>query len=125
MTASAATSDATLVGAAPDAATPWHALNGRQAGRRVRRLPARSVKAIPAKRWGKVHALTHLVTHSFSGKALAVRRVTENSGRRTPGVDGDLWDTPDKKAAAWQRLRSHGYRPQPLRRVYIPKSNGK
>ena len=42
-------------------------------------------------------ALQHLLTHSASGKLLAVRRVTENDGRRTPGVDGELWDTPHKK----------------------------
>jgi RNA-directed DNA polymerase len=76
-------------------------------------------------RWGKVKALQHLLTHSFSGKALAVRRVTENQGKRTPGVDGTTWNTPEQKATAIQRLRQRGYRPQPLRRLYIPKKNGK
>jgi RNA-directed DNA polymerase len=40
-----------------------------------------------------VKALQHLLTHSFSAKVLAVKRVTENQGKRTPGVDGELWDT--------------------------------
>jgi RNA-directed DNA polymerase len=114
-----------LAGAAPDVVTAWHSINWNKAGRNVRRLQARIVKAIHAKRWAKVKALVHLLTHSFSGRALAVRRVTENSGRRSPGVDGDLWDTPEKKAAALHTLRAHGYQPQPLRRVYIRKSNGK
>jgi RNA-directed DNA polymerase len=39
------------------------------------------VKAVQVGRWGKVRALQHLLTHSFSGKALAVRRVTENDGK--------------------------------------------
>ncbi len=81
-------------------------------------------KATQEKRWGKVKALQRLLTHSFSGKALAVRRVTENQGKKTPGVDKVLWDTPEKKAQAIHDLRQRKYHPQPLRRVYIPKSNG-
>jgi group II intron reverse transcriptase/maturase len=65
------------------------------------------------------------VTHSFSGKALAVKRVTENKGKRTPGVDRLIWRTPKAKLKAIETLKRRGYRPQPLRRVYIPKANGK
>ena len=83
------------------------------------------MKAIQEGRWGKVRALQHLLTHSFSSKALAVRRVTENRGKRTPGVDGVTWKTPEEKAAAIGTLRQRGYRPTPLRRVYILKSDGK
>jgi RNA-directed DNA polymerase len=91
----------------------------------VRRLQARIVKATQVGRWGKVKALQYLLTHSFSGKVLAVKRVTENQGKRTSGVDGVTWETPEKKSRAVQQLRQRGYRPQPLRRIYIPKSNGK
>src|SRR4030095_5579804 len=66
-----------------------------------------------------------LLTGSFTGKVLAVRRVTENQGRVTPGVDRQVWDTPEKKAQAVHMLRRRGYTPLPLRRVYIEKSNGK
>jgi RNA-directed DNA polymerase len=72
-----------------------------------------------------VKALQRLLTHSFSGRALAVRRVTENQGKRTPGVDGEVWKTPDEKAAGIERLQQCGYHPRPLRRIYIPKSDGK
>jgi RNA-directed DNA polymerase len=102
----------------------WHAIDWPKAHRHVRRLQARIVKAVQAGRWGKVRALQHLLTHSFSAKALAVKRVTENPGKRTPGVDGILWDSPEKKAAAIGQLRQHGYRPQPLRRLWIPKNHG-
>jgi retron-type reverse transcriptase len=73
----------------------------------------------------KVKALVYLLTHSFGGRALAILRVVSNSGAKTPGVDGVLWNTPEAKSAAFADLRRHGYQPQPLRRVYIPKSNGK
>ena len=115
------TAAATLAGAVPDAAVIWHAIPWRQVFRNVRRLQARIVKAIQQGRWGKAQALVHLLTHSFSGRACAVLRVTENPGKRTPGVDNSVWDDPDQKAHAVDRLRRREYHPQPLRRVYIPK----
>ena len=90
-----------------------------------RSLQARIVKAVAEGRWNKVKALVYLLTHSFSGRALAILRAVSNSGAKTPGVDGVLWNTPEAKSAAFGTLRRHGYQPQPLRRVYIPKSNGK
>jgi len=99
----------------------WNAIDWRATHRNVRRLQARIVKATQEGRWGKVKALQHLLTHSFSGRVTAVRRVTENRGKRTPGIDGIVWDTPTSKSVAVQSLRQRGYHPQPLRRVYIPK----
>lgn len=99
----------------------WPTLDWEQAHREVRRLQARIVKATQAGRWGKVKALQRLLTHSYAAKVLAVKRVTENAGHKTPGVDQEIWDTPDKKTKAVQHLRQRGYRPQPLRRIYIPK----
>lgn len=120
-----ATAPETPVGAAPHEPLDWSQINWSQAQRIVRRLQARIVQATQEGRWNKVKALQHLLTHSLSGKAVAVRRVTENTGHRTPGVDRETWDTPEAKATAITRLRQRGYRPQPVRRVYIPKSNGK
>ena len=112
-------------GAASHAEVDWHSIDWQPVTENVRRLQARIVKATQAGRWGKVKALHRLLTHSFSAKALAVRRVTENQGKRTPRVDGETWNTPAKKATAVRGLRQRGYRPRPLHRVYIPKSNGK
>jgi RNA-directed DNA polymerase len=111
-------------GAASHNEVDWHAINWQKVHRNVHRLQARIVKAMQEGKWGKVKALQRLLTHSFSAKALAVKRVTENKGKGTPGVDGEIWNTPSKKAAAIGKLRRRGYRPQPLRRVYIPKSDG-
>jgi RNA-directed DNA polymerase len=125
MTAYLTTSEPHDAGAASHDLGDWHAIDWSTVHQNVRRLQARIVKATQAGRWGKVKALQRLLTHSFSGKALAVLRVTNNRGKRTSGVDGIIWDTPAKKATAIQTLRHRGYRPRPLRRVYIPKQNGK
>jgi RNA-directed DNA polymerase len=119
------TAVATRAGAFSHTDGRWTAINWRQAHQNVRRLQARIVKATQAGRWGKVKALQHLLTHSFSGRALAVRRVTENQGKRTPGVDRQVWNTPEKKMEAIGTLKRRGYQPLPLRRVYISKSNGR
>jgi RNA-directed DNA polymerase len=123
-TASEATEEDTPAGASFHDTLEWHGIQWYRTERNVRRLQARIVQATQEKRWGKVKALQRLLTHSFSGKALAVRPVTENQGKKTPGVDRALWDTPEKKAQAIHNLKPRGYHPQPLRRVYIPKSNG-
>jgi RNA-directed DNA polymerase len=106
---------------APD----WEKIAFAQHERRIKRLQARIVKAQREGRPGKVRALQWLITHSFSGRVLAVKRVTDNRGRRSPGVDGVIWNSSVAKSRAIGSLRRRGYRAQPLRRVYIPKTNGK
>jgi len=127
VTATAPTASAARVGAgassAPDVV--WHQADWATIHKEVRRLQTRIAKATQAGRWGKVKALQRLLAHSYSGKMVAVKRVTENRGKKTPGVDGETWDTPAAKSAGVKSLRRHGYQPRPLRRVYIPKSNGK
>lgn len=116
---------AQAVGAVSRDAAEWYGLDWQAINRNVRRLQVRIVQATKASRWGKVRALQRLLTHSYSGKVLAVRRVTENNGKKTPGVDNEIWDTPEKKTQAVHALQRRGYQPQPLRRVYIPKSDGR
>jgi len=116
---------AQAVGAVPREAAEWYAINWPATHRNVRRLQVRIVQATKAKQMGRVRALQRLLTHSYSGKVLAVRRVTENNGKKTPGVDQEIWDTPEKKTQAVHALKRRGYQSQPLRRVYIPKSDGK
>ena len=110
---------------APSHGVNWHGIDWSQATKQVRRLQARIVKATQEGQWGKVKALQHLLTNSYSGKVLAVRRVTSNQGKNTPGMDGATWNTPADKAQAVLSLRRRGYQPLPLKRVYIPKKNGK
>jgi RNA-directed DNA polymerase len=118
------TTTATLIGAS-SAPSKWDAIDWQTIEKSVRRLQMRIAKATREGRWGKVKALQWLLTNSFSAKQLAVRRVVRNPGRNTPGVDGVIWRTSDQKFKAARSLRRRGYHPQPLRRIYIPKKNGK
>ncbi|HEY3411721.1 MAG TPA: group II intron reverse transcriptase/maturase [Armatimonadota bacterium] len=89
----------------------------------VRRLQERIVKATEEGNRDKMHDLRRLLTRSRSAKLLAVKRVTENDGAKTPGVDKIVWTHRRSKEMAVTQLDPRGYRPLPLRRVYIPKSN--
>ena len=72
-----------------DAGAASHILEGEKAQQNVRRLQARIVKAMQEGRFNKVKVLQRLLTHSHSGRVVAVERVTQNQGKKTPGVDGE------------------------------------
>ncbi len=108
-----------------DIHTLWSEIDWNRCELFVRKLQTRIVKARKEGRHGKVKALQWTLTHSFYAKALAVRRVTLNKGKDTPGVDGKVWSSPLAKAKAIFDLDRRGYHPQPLRRVNIKKRNGK
>lgn len=103
----------------------WKAINWTTVEYQVKRLQLRIAKATKLGRYGKAKALQWLLTHSFFGKLLAVKRVTQNTGKRTPGIDGIVWKTDKQKINAVMSMNRKGYQAQPLRRIYIPKKNGK
>ena len=112
-------------GALKDDADKWNSIGWKEAQRQVRRLQVRIAKAVKENRWNKVKSLQYLLTHSFYAKLLAVKRVTSNKGKKTPGVDSVLWRGAGAKWRAACSLCRRGYHPQPLRRIYIEKKNGK
>ena len=91
--ASAAKAAAVGIGAPPAFEETWDQINWAQVTDEVTRLQVRIAKATREGRWNKVQALQRLLTRSHSGKLLAVKRVTENAGKRTAGVDGKVWTT--------------------------------
>ena len=111
--------------ATSDVAKEWDKIDWNKAEAYVKKLQMRIVKAHQSGKHGKVKSLQWLLTHSFYARALAVKRVTENRGKKTAGVDGVLWSTPKSKYEAILNLKRKNYKPQPLKRVYIPKKNGK
>jgi RNA-directed DNA polymerase len=103
----------------------WYAVDWRRVERNVRGMQIRIAKATREGRWRRVKALQRMLTRTLSAKLYAVRRVTQNQGARTAGVDRELWDSPESRRLAVDRLKRRGYKPLPLRRVFIPKANGK
>ena len=85
----------------------------------------RIAKAVNNKQYGKAKALQWLLVNSTSAKLLAVKRVTTAKGSKTPGIDGVVWKTSEEKYEAMRSLKVRGYKAKPLRRIYIPKKNGK
>ena len=102
----------------------WSTLKGRIKAS-VFRLQVRIAKAERLGRKGKVKALQRLLTTSFYGKCLAVKRVTSSAGGKTPGIDNVTWKTDLQKMKAVKSLKRKGYKAQPLRRIYISKKSGK
>ena len=86
----------------------WKNIDWHKAEQEVNRLQIRIVKATQQKDYNAVKRLQYLLTHSFYAKALAVKRVVTNDGRKTPGVDGVLWNTPAKKMKAVLSLTDKG-----------------
>ena len=112
----------------PDAAKlafQWHNVNWKKAEAEVNRLQARIAKATKEKKWNTVKRLQYLLTHSYYAKLLAVRKVTTNKGKNTPGIDKKRWNTPAQKMWAVLSLTDKHYKASPLRRVYIDKKNKK
>ncbi len=110
---------------APSAKSKWQPINWETAQEIVYRLQMRIAKAIKLGRHNKARALQWILTHSFYAKLLAVRRVTQNKGKNTPGIDRTTWKSPKQKMEAVNSLKRRGYKSSPLRRIYIPKKNGK
>lgn len=111
--------------ATTDPSFAWKSIDWKKCEAQVKKLQERIVKARKEGRHGKVKSLQWILTHSFAAKAIAVKRVTTNEGKKTAGVDKVLWSTDKAKYEAILSLKRNGYKPQPLRRVFIKKDNGK
>lgn len=103
----------------------WKEIDWHRAESEVNRLQTRIAKAVTEGRWNRVKRLQYLITHSYYAKVLAVRTVTANKGRNTPGIDKAVWKSDSEKMRAAISLTDRKYRAKPLRRIYIDKKNKK
>ncbi len=99
-------------------------INWNKIHKKVRKLQIRIAKAISENNWRKVKSLSRLLTNSFYAKLLAILKVVTNKGQKTAGVDNQIW-TKEDIITKTKVLKRRGYRPLPLKRIYIPKKNGK
>lgn len=99
----------------------WSQINWEEAESYINKLQLRIVKAVNKDKWRLVKRLQYLITHSYYGKALAIRKVTTNKGKNTPGIDGVLLKSDNEKMKAMETLDSKGYKSSALKRVYIEK----
>jgi len=106
-------------------ALQWEIIDWVKVEKQVNRLQFRIAKATINKKYNEIKRLQYLLTHSYHAKLLAVKKVTTNKGKNTPGVDGELWKLPSDKMKAVHRLTDKGYKAKPLRRVYIEKKGKK
>jgi RNA-directed DNA polymerase len=111
----------------PERSTEWQYVDWHTANRMVRNLRQRIFAATRAGEWKKVHSLQKLLMRSYSNRLVSVRRVTQvNPGRHTPGVDKVVIKTPEARGRLVDLLHhSQPWRARPVRRVYLPKANGK
>ncbi len=103
----------------------WNSINWDYHRTIVKKLQLRIAKATQIRKYRKVKTLQWILTHSFSAKLLAVRKVMQNKGSKTPGVDGIIIKQPEEKLALARNMKRRGYQPSPLRRIYIPKAGNR
>ncbi|CAE6920226.1 Group II intron [Vibrio sp. B1FLJ16] len=103
----------------------WQSINWKVVEAHILKLQMRIAKATQEGKHGKAKALQWILTHSRSAKLLAVKRVSQNKGSKTPGIDGVIWNTDTRRMKEVNQLSRKAYQARPLKRIYIPKKNGK
>src|SRR5665811_1137445 len=99
----------------------WNNTDWKTAEKHVNRLQVRITKAVKECKWYLVKRVQYLLTHSYYAKLLATRNPTQHKGKRTAGIDGETWSSPEAKMKAALSLTDKKYVAKPLKRVYIEK----
>ena len=117
-----------VVNGPEDDVLDWHQVDWEQVEGEVRRLRQRIFTATQDGDLKRVRSLQKLMLRSRANALLSVRRVTEtNAGRKTAGIDGKIVIAGPGKAALAERVRCLGttVAARPVKRVYIPKADGR
>lgn len=103
----------------------WDNIDWNEINLFINKIQSRIVKASLNKNWKLIKDLQRLLVNSYYAKLLAVKRVTSNKGKKTPGVDNVILRTGKEKYELAISLNRGKYKPKPLRRIHIKKKNGK
>jgi len=103
----------------------WNNIDWKKVEKHVNRLQVRITKAVIEGKWFLVKKLQYLLTHSYYAKLLATRKPTQNTGKRTAGVDDETWSSSETKMKAALNLTDRKYVAKPLKRVFIEKPGKK
>jgi RNA-directed DNA polymerase len=103
----------------------WNNIDWKKVEKHVNRLQARIAKAVREGKWNLVKRLQYLLTQSHYAKLLAIKKVNQNKGKRTAGIDGKTWSSPQSRMKAAFSLTDKKYVAKPLKRVFIEKPGKK
>lgn len=107
-------------------ANDWNNINWKKAESNLAYLQYEIFKAHRKGDDNLVLTTQHTLIRSFAARCLAVRKVTSNQGGNTPGIDGKAYKTDKEKFLAVQAVKDlKDYKADPVRRVYIPRPDGK
>jgi len=104
----------------------WKHINWDVIKDKVYQIQTRIVKYLKqGKKW-LAKKLQRLLVNSYYNILLAIKRIMSNTGSKTPGVDGKVIKTHEEQLQLTQEIKTlKRYKPQPLKRILIPKKNGK
>ena len=108
-----------------DLGAMWNAVDWASVREEVFLQQCRIARAAGAGKVSEIPQLQDELVNSDEAKALAVWEVMHRKSRNTPGVDGEIWETPAQYMSAVLHLTSEGYESLPLLRFFIPKESGK
>jgi len=104
----------------------WNDIEWKEVYKDVKDTQHQLTEATISKDFKRVYRLQRKLITKWNSSCLAVRRVLTSSGKNTPGLDNELWNSSKEKMKAVINIHNLALKPseykcKPVKRVYIPK----